>query len=252
MAAKILRWSGGAGGDMILYLKSLGSPESVVNIKYTAIESNGKTGTDFSKVNWATAKNIDKIANADYLDHVNIQELSSELDEYCSLPNHQWFKSHYYTTDLFDNFTIDIVADDIALPFVVASNIDKTTTVDINFNVLASKIIDPIVKVNYSMYCVAVDHIRKQTVGTQHINVSALLENEATFDSVLKKYQFDIDSKFYYVYNTWLDSNKKNVPSGAYQNKVINKDYDFNNPELTLAERYSLMALAGNKFVNLC
>jgi hypothetical protein len=251
MSVRILRWGGGAGGDIILYLKSLCAPDSVVNVKYTALENNGKTGVDFSTTNWATAKNSDKIATIKYLDQVDSDALSAELNDYNALLDQKWFKSHYYNTDLYKDFTIDLVVDDLSLPFAVASNISKTATLDLPFNLLSSKITDPIIKVNYSMYCVAVDFISKQAIGTQQINVSELIKDTTTFDCLIKKHNFDIDSKFYYVYENWLRRNIKNLPSQQYINKVLNKDYDFNDTNLTLSERYSLMALAKQKFTNL-
>jgi len=252
MSVRILRWKGGAGGDMILYLKSLSMPGSVLNVSFTPMDKNGKTGLDFSKVNLLAPTELEKITLLPtWLDQVNLEKLSDEILKHQSDVNTVWLKSHYYKTDQFNNITIDIVVDEYSLPFLIAANVSKTNTTKLDFNPLISKIANNQQKFNYSMYCVAVDCMyNQQNVSKHTIPLSDLLVNVDTFDAVVTQHNIGIDSTFYNIYNDWLCSNLRYMPSLQYRKKVLDKDYNFEDPGLTLAEKYSLLVLAKKKFID--
>jgi hypothetical protein len=255
MPASILRWRGGAGGDMILYFKSLSDPGSVINVEFDRIDQTGKTNVDFSKVKqFGPQREIDKIAlNPDWLKQIKTQQLSAEIADYVLGSKSVWIKSHYYDIDQFDDITVDLVADPMSLPFVVFSNIAKTDTVERNFNHLAESITDPVLKNNYSLYSVAVDNVMNfQPSGLTHLLVSDILSGLETFKTATDRVNLRLDFKFFEIYNHWLANNHPHLPSKQYQKMIQNCDYDFMNTTLSPAERYSLMALSGNKFINLC
>ena len=62
MTVSILRWKGGSGGDMLLYIKSLSHPGSVVNAVYQQVADSGKTNIDYSNVNFSDPREIDKMS----------------------------------------------------------------------------------------------------------------------------------------------------------------------------------------------
>jgi hypothetical protein len=254
MAASILRWRGGSGGDMILYFKSISLPGSVVNVDFCRIDNTGKTNIDFSKFAQSPPREIDKIAlTPEWIDLVNLEKLSEEIIKYHNISDHVWIKSHYYNTDQFDNITVDLIADPLSLPFVVLSNVIKTDTVDRKFNNLSEIITNPAIKINYSLYSVAVDNANNCTSNScQQLLVSDLLISAETFKNATDRVNLQLDFKFSKIYNYWLATNQPYIPSEQYQKKILNCDYDFMDTGLTKAERYSLMALARNKFINLC
>lgn len=255
MPASILRWRGGAGGDMILYFKSLSAPGSVINVEFDHIDQSGKTNVDFSKVKqFGPQREIDKIAlSPDWLKQIKTQQLSAEIADYMSSLDSVWIKSHYYDIDQFNDITVDIVADPMSLPFVVFSNIAKTDTVERNFNRLSESITDPVLKSNYSLYSVAVDNVMNfQPSGLQHLLVSDILSGLETFKIATDRVNLQLDFKFSEIYNYWLTNNRPHLPSKQYQKMLQDCDYNFMNTDLSRAERYSLMALSGNKFINLC
>jgi hypothetical protein len=133
MSLRILRWKGGSGGDMILYLKSLSSPGSVINVDFDCVNAAGKTNVDFSKFNSKIPTELEKIGlhPKTWSDLIDLEKLSTEIDVYQIESTDLWAKSHYYATDQFDNITVDLVVDPTSLPFVVHSNVVKTDTVDI-------------------------------------------------------------------------------------------------------------------------
>jgi hypothetical protein len=163
-----------------------------------------------------------------------------------------WIKSHYYDTEHFDNITVDLVVDPKSLPFVVLCNIVKANTTDINFNKLSALITNPVVKTNYALYSVAVNLVSNyKTSSKQQLLVSDLLCDFGTFKTATNNINLDLDFNFYNIYQQWLAKNQQYIPSKHYLTKVVTQDYDFTDSTLNLAERYSLMALAGSKFINL-
>jgi len=255
MPASILRWRGGFGGDMILFFKSLSSPGSVVNVEFDHIDQSGKTNVNFSKIKqFGPHREIDKLAlNPDWLKQIKPQQLSVEIADYVLGSESVWIKSHYYDIDQFDNITVDLVVDSFSLPFVVFSNIAKTDTVERNFNKLSESITDPVLKNNYSLYSVAVDNVMNfQPSGLQHLLVSDILSGLETFKIATDRVSLQLDFKFSEIYNFWLTNNRPRIPSKQYQKMIQDCNYDFMNTTLSQAERYSLMALSGNKFINLC
>jgi hypothetical protein len=254
MPASILRWRGGSGGDMILYFKSVSDPGSVVNVDFYCVDEFGKTNVNFSKFIKSLPADIDKIAlTPEWIELVNLQRLSEEIKKYQNSNDSVWIKSHYYKTTQFDSITVDLVADPLSLPFVVFSNIAKTDIVDRKFNKLSEIIVDPEVKINYSMYSVAADNIKNfQVCGCQQLSVSDLLVDLTTFKNATDRVNLQLDLKFSKIYEHWLANNQPYIPSKQYQKKILNCNYDFMDSSLNRAERYSLMALAGSKFINLC
>jgi hypothetical protein len=252
MPVKILRWKGGAGGDMILHLKSLSHPGSVVNVVTKNIGDDGKTAVDFSHIQHDVTEEILKITLYNWVELVDIEILQQEIQKLHSQNCLLWVKSHYYKTDFFNDITVDIVADPVSLPFLVASNIKKTETTTLDFNKLTGLIPDPQIKYNYATYCVAVDSLGPtDNVGSQKLLLSNIIGGYGTFKKFTDSVGLDINGDFEWLYNQWLEKNQQNLPSQQYQTMVKDKNYDFMNQDLSLFERYSLMALAGSKFVNL-
>jgi len=254
MTVSILRWKGGSGGDMLLYIKSLSHPGSVVNAVYQQVEHSGKTIIDHSGIDFSNPREIDKIAlDSSRVEQINQDKLSQELEHYAWQPANVWLKSHYYDTDLFNNYTLDLVVDPVSLPFVILSNVTKTDTLTKNFNNLVGLIKDNSVKLKYCMYMVGRDCVYNFTnLSAQQIPVSDLLVDLNTFAQAIDKTNLAIDFNFSYVYQQWLDHNLERLPGAKYRDKILSQDFDFMDPDLSLVERYSLLVLSGNKFINLC
>lgn len=253
MSLRILRWKGGSGGDMILYLKSLSSPGSVINADFDCISFAGKIKVDFSKFNSKIPTDIEKIGLHPemWTDQIDLKKLSTEIDMYRTESTDLWAKSHYYATNQFDNITVDLVVTPESLPFVVFSNIVKTDTIDTNFNKLSALITDPVVKTNYALYSVAVDFVTNyKASGHQQLQVSDLLCDLKTFKTATNNINLGLNFN-HTIYQHWLEKNQQYIPSKNYLAKVATQNYDFTDLTLNLAERYSLMALAGCKFINL-
>jgi hypothetical protein len=233
---------------MILYIKSLNNPKSIINVEFNTIAPNGKIDINFSNISQTTLCEIDKLALAPkWTSQVNLEKLTKEIAE-CR-PG--WIKSHYYGTDQFNSITTDLIVDPISLPFVVTSNLVKTNTLEINLNKIIGLITDPKIKIKYALYSVANFFISQQSLNQNRILVSDLLVDLNTFKAAVNRTELELEFSVSNVYNQWLASNQQYLPSSQYKKMIAANNYDFMNAKLSLAERYSLMALAGSKFINL-
>lgn len=239
---------------MLLYIKSLSHPDSVVNVVYQQVNTTGKTIIDYSGIDFSDPREIDKIAlNPLWIEQTNEDKLLQEIAQYDQQTTSVWLKSHYYNTDILNNFTLDLVVDPISLPFVISSNVTKTDILTINFNKLVGLIKDDTARLKYCMYMVGKDCLHT-SVGTsmQQIPVSSLIVDLETFVQAIGKTNLDLDFDFLHVYEQWLYHNRERLPSSKYCNKILSQDFDFMDTDLSLAERYSLLVLSGSKFINLC
>lgn len=253
MSVSILRWKGGYGGDMLLYMKSLSQPDSVANVVYQQVDSSGKTMVDFSGLDFANLREIDKMASTPArLEQINQDKLAQEITEYDQQTTTVWLKSHYYKTDMFNDHTLDLVVDAVSLPFVISSCVTKTDVLTRNFNDMVGRITEDSVRLKYCMYMVGKDSLHNiANIGAHRLPVSSLLMDVTTFAQAVGNTNLDLDPAFFHVYQYWLDHNQERLPSRRYRDRVMSKDFDFMDIDLTLAERYSLLILSGNRFVNL-
>jgi hypothetical protein len=249
VSVNILRWRPGAGGDMILYYKSLCSPGSVINVDYIGIE-NGRTMVDIDKTLARLHSQIVKITEADQFNQVNQQLLLEEIHNIDSTLD-VWLKSHYYDTVLLDSITVDIVASELTIPFMISAGVDKTFNNNIQYNKLMAMIKDPQIRINYALYVLAIEAINNRVSSQQKIYVDDIINGVDSFMRVTDQVGLHLDFDLRYIYVNWLENNKKYLPSDQYQRMVADKDYDWSDTELSLAERYTLLALSGDKFRNL-
>lgn len=247
MPLTILRWKGGSGGDMLLQMIS--NQFKVINVCFDGISESGKTQTDFSWMDFANLTELQKISlRKPFIDCVDVKKLSAEiknLDDDCETI---WAKSHFYITDKFNSITVDIVADPWTLPFVVNANLAKTDILTLPINDLANKITDTDIRKKYTMYAVAMDVIStNQPLSVKQILVKDLLSGIESIQNVLYQHcgftLTDTDS-----YSTWLQANHNLLPSDTYIEYVNRRNFDYHSPDLSVAEKYSLMALSGQKF----
>lgn len=252
MPVSILRWKGGSGGDFVLYAKSLSNPGSVINVRYLDVDATGRTAPDFSKIDFLCLRNIDKIALREWIHSVDVRQLLAEVNSYETQPADLWIKSHYYDDYTLKDRTIDIVADAKSLPFVVASNLAKTRTLQQNFNFLVGKIPDATTKLHYVTYCVAKDSFMQNHPSTdRQIFVSELLSNLNTWQRAVSLVGITIDQRVAAAYHHWLGLNQQYMLSSAYLSRIKQQDYDWQDTQLTIIEKYCLMMLGGYKFQNL-
>jgi hypothetical protein len=248
MTLNILRWRGGSGGDMLLKLIS-NSTKVLTNTKFqSGLSTQGGTILDFSHVNFDHLQQIDRIAlESKYQSTVDMELLKQELDKIIASDQTWWLKSHCYEQKIYTDHIVDIVVGDDLLPFAVEANINKTLTLRVDFNPLVSKITDPYVRYQYSVYSVAKDFISPHNTN-RTIQLKQILSGWDQLTHTLKLLNIELDSTLIHLYQDWLACNIKYVPTATYQSLVQAQDYDISHHNLTLIERYCLLALSGRKF----
>jgi hypothetical protein len=248
MTLNILRWRGGSGGDMLLNLIS-NSSDVLTNTKFqSGLSTQGGTILDFSHVNLDHLRQIDRIAlGSKYRSTVDMELLKQELDKIIVSEQTWWLKSHCYEQKIYTDHIIDIVVSEDLLPFAVEANINKTPTLRIDFDPIVSKITNPSVRYQYSVYSVAKDFISPHNTN-RTIQLKQILSGWDQLTHTLKLLNIELNSTLIHLYQDWLTRNIKYVPTSTYQLLAQAQDYDINNHNLTLIERYCLLALSGRKF----
>ena len=246
MPGNILRWKGGAGGDMLLKLISLSHTNIYTNVKFQDnLTDQGAAVLDFSQLD--ISKQTDLITKLEHLNNVDPELLDQQIQTLFAGEKTWWLKSHYYARDVCSEFTIDLIVDLPSLPFAVAANINKTKTLTVDFNHLVSNIKDPDLRRHYSIFSVAKDFVAFKTTN-QIITVDQLLSGWAMIKRTIKKFNVELDENLKLMYNTWLTTNQLYLPSSTYKYCVQNQHYDVDHPALTLIEKYCLLAISGDKF----
>jgi hypothetical protein len=249
MPGNILRWKGGAGGDILLKLISLSQANIRTNVKFQdGLTDQGAAVLDFSQLD--ISKQTDLITKLEHLDEVDPVLLTQQVRDLFAGEQTWWLKSHYYAHNVCDQNTIDLVADLPSLPFAVAANINKTKTLAVDFNHLVGNIRDPDLRRHYSIFSVAKDFVAFSTKN-RTITVDQLLSGWASVKHAIKQFEVELDENLKITYETWLSNNQEYRPSATYKYCVQSQHYDIDHPKLNLVEKYCLLAISGSKFKKL-
>ena len=249
MPGNILRWKGGAGGDILLKLISLSQSNIRTNVKFQqGLTDQGAAVLDFSQLD--ISKQTDLMTKLEHLDEVDPVLLTQQVQALFAGEQTWWLKSHYYAHNVCDQNTIDLVADLPSLPFAVAANINKTKTLAVDFNHLVGNIRDLDLRLHYSIFSVAKDFVAFGTKN-QTITVGQLLSGWPSVKHAIKQFEVELDENLKIIYETWLSSNQEYQPSATYKYCVQSQHYDIDHPKLNLVEKYCLLAISGSKFKKL-
>lgn len=244
MTLNILRWQGGSGGDMLLSLIS-NSAAIQTNAKFQpGLSAHGKILLDQSH----QPTQINYIA-MDFKCRALIDPilLKQELDQIIASDQTWWVKSHYYEQNFYTDCIVDIVIDYDLLPFAVTANINKTTTMQSDFNPLVSKINNPHIRYQYSIYSLAKDFVYPYNTK-RTIQLKQLVSGWDCLRHTLELLDIPLNKELQSFYQDWLTLNTMYMPTSAYQHLVNTQDYNMDHPDLTLVEKYCLLVLAGRKF----
>lgn len=247
----ILRWRGGEGGDTLLKMLVGSNPNFCSNIQWSGIDVNGKTGLieDNIKGHFVGLPSAVNIAIGDRHNSVTFDQLVEDISKLRSLPSTCILKSHWYKSSIFNDITIDLVASNEMLPFVVNALIEKNKKTIQNYNDVRSKIKDPNVLKAYDLYSVSWDRIHSTVeYSNNQINVESLLNGWDILKSKLAEFDLLLDDQYKPYYADWMDKNQKYMPSAQYKKLVNTSNFDYKDPHISLTERYCLLAMAKKSF----
>jgi|688.fasta_scaffold521477_2 hypothetical protein len=249
MSLTILRWNGGYAGDIILKLITESNPAAKSNINFKGINQAGKIEIDTSDFKIKTLTELDLIGfNLEKSRKLSQKKLKKELNRLIVDTNVWYIKSHYYAMSEFNEFTIDIVADELSLPFIINANLKKCGDADFYNKKILKIIKDEKVKEKYVIYNIAKGTQIIVPISDNCIPVSSIISGFDSVKQCLAKHGIFISDTVKNFYQRWYESNINYLPSQKYIKYVNTKKYQFDDLTLTFYERYSLLVLANKKF----
>lgn len=251
MSVTIFRWKAGSGGDTVMKLILLSNPSILSQIKYVDRNSKQRSHLDTEFSQKFEYDQITKMANPDYLD-VDPTLLAQQLDnlEHSDRSQDWLLKSHCYNIK-YKQKIIDIVVSPYWLPFVIAANLFKNARqlgIMADYHVMTSKIADPVVLHKFDLFNSAKNLLEDTPTSNQQLMIDDILNGWPALSAALSNLNIFISAEYQSIYDTWLDCNKCFMPSKLYQSMILDNNLDYKNSELSIAERYCLLALAGQKF----
>ena len=157
-------------------------------------------------------------------------------------------KSHYYGDLSYP--TIDIIIEQKMLPFVVKAILKKRNSHP-NYLPLISQIKDEKILYQFNCYNYAIDRINTEkniVNNTRFLLLEELLNGWNSFRDAIHRINLLVDQACETYYNKWLNDNLSILPSSTYTLLVGERNFDYKYTGLSIEERYSLLALAGEKF----
>jgi uncharacterized protein YceK len=253
MSINLLRWKSGAAGDTVLKLVLESNPNICSQVVYTKDINTARSVVDLDYVESFRYKEIAMMSTT--YNKINKTDLLNELTQlHNEDTNRNWLlKTHAYID--FPYTVVDIVTDKFMLPFAVTACLKKNfqgehikSRHDPEYNKIIKLIKDPKILYKYHCYNLAVDRVSTQSVNTKKITLLDILSGWTTFLCSLDSVQLHVSSSVKNYYDNWLIKNSVFFPSQKYKNLVETENYDYSCTDLSLEERYCLLALAGGKF----
>lgn len=249
MAVKILRWAPGAGGDTLLKFAVKSNSNLHTNLVFTNSPDVSRTSVNYYATKQFKYKQITKMGMFSH--DIDTQLLKQELGQFDAEHSGNWIlKSHFYNIT-FDQDVIDIVIPNNLLPFVVLASVVKDPRADglIQYqHPLIPKIKDKEILDKFDMYNIAKKEIMPKIYSDNQISLGDILGGWESFCNATKQVGIHIDTKFKTDYNNWTEANKKFMPSEKYKSLLSSNNLDHTYKELSLVEKYCLLALSGKKF----
>lgn len=241
----------GSGGDTVLKILLDSNPDLRSQNSYKNLLDNNRTSINLDFVNSFAYSQISKMSMKDYCD-TDIELLKTQLDTLSNNnPTIPWLlKTHLYYN--YSQEVVDITVGDSLLPFMLKAGLHKnprgSNRMQENYHPMISKISNPDVLYKFDCYNIVVTAISNRQYINFQIPLECILDSWEKFTHSLSQTQLNVSQNCYNYYQNWITSNKQFYPSKQYVSLVDDKNYDFNCNELSIEERYCLLALAGKKF----
>tara|TARA_Y100000592_G_scaffold100585_1_gene181329 strand:+ start:381 stop:1193 length:813 start_codon:yes stop_codon:yes gene_type:complete len=266
MSGLLLRWLGGGGGDHICQLLAAQNPDTYTNFSVGELdEISGRVvivndrDPDFpwlSEISKAHPIADKQNLKQDFIKL--IQQHNKFIIKFHNFDKEfdRSLKSHLPVTDL--GFGLDF------LPFVVQANLEKFSNeghpmYDLIYRTRSfhNTTLEKVGKklnttqknqmltwnmITHAMNCMHNFDLDKSDISTQD-----LFHDKKRIENFFHKHGYSLNMNNPLV-NKWEENNTKYLPTKKYLTGLQNKDYEYDDKELPLAERYIFRALAGKSF----
>jgi hypothetical protein len=249
MPIQMLRWKCGAGGDTIMKILLESDRTLHSQNQYMGL-SGDRTDINFEYVGSFPYKEIANMSLSDP-NSVDLHKLLLELEQLDhDDPEKKWLlKTHFYYP--FKYPVIDIVVMPQLIPFVIRACLSKNTRHNgrlTQYHDMEPRIKDPKILYKFDCYNFVQDVAKIKISNEQSIQLSRVLGGWDCFRKELESVNLHVDAKCRDYYEYWLQANKNFFPSAKYISLLSQKNYDYNENNLSIEEKYCLLVLAGKKF----
>jgi hypothetical protein len=252
MPVRLLRWKSGAGGDTVLKILLESNPDLHSQNSYETLLDTNKTNIDSNFIKSFEYSQIAKMSLKD-AQSTDIDLLLKQLDALNkSSPTTHWLlKTHLYYN--FTQEVVDITVGEKLLPFMLRAGMHKNSRsndrMNTNYHPLATKIKDPDVLYKFDCYNIITHALSNSQCSNLQIDLNNILAGWDDFRHALSLVNLYAAPSSREYYENWVKSNRQFYPSDKYISLVNDKNYDYTLDELSIEERYCLLALAGKKFL---
>ena len=162
----------------------------------------------------------------------------------------EWLlKTHCYFDFLYP--VIDITVPHQLMPFVVKAGLYKNSRAKNfvpDYHVLASKISDPDLLYKFDCFNYAQHMLQPKNYSNQQISLKSILGGFSSLKYACSQVKLTLSNSCENYYTQWLEQNQQFIPSAGFVELIQAKNFDYNNTDLCIEERYCLLALSKNKF----
>ena len=258
MAGMMLRWQGGQAGDILMHVIAQ-NKKVYLNFNPIEVSQSGQlVGEPIKDSRYPVLTNLPYVQVDPVQKHTPIDYNQLRNDILQVKKDYEHFVIRFFVHDkTFDQNVKDIVAvfdigcDMNFLPFVIEAGTKKLNDVHKGYdkeilNKISSKLTTH-QKHQFNIYNTAVGIIdRLQNKDYNFIfNTNDIFGNTKLIQSKLQEFNLDFDNN---GYKHWKDINQQFLPSQIYQTYIKNQTYLYNDNQLSLVEKYVLLALSKEKF----
>lgn len=249
MSIKLLRWTSGMAGDTVLKILLDSNPHLQSQNRYLSLNQ-GRTQIDY---HFCKSFPYDQIAQMSLMDASTVDQ-NTLFDQLTQLEQShvsvEWLlKTHCYFDFLYP--VIDLTVPQQLMPFVVKAGLYKNSREKNfvpNYHVLTSKISDAEILYKFDCFNYAQDLLHPKKHSDQQISLINILGGFDNFKHACSQVNLFVSDSCKNYYNQWFEQNQKFMPSTKFVDLVQSNNFDYTLNDLSIEERYCLLAISGKKF----
>lgn len=246
MSVIILRWPAGACGDTIIKLAMDYDSQIVSNFKFTGLTNSGSTNMVVFDKLLQYKPVLREILTLD--EPYSLSSLEQALDDLHKNKGTPFlFKSHAYKLefDRLQRYVVDITIEPKNYPFVAKALMAKNWPNGLPV-VQKQGFGKWSVDASYHIYVQKAEKARTLYTKNQ-IAFDDLFRGFDKLREILNRVGIDINNRAYY--DQWRAAQLEYFPSKLYEQYIEDQNYNWQDTQLSLVERYCLRALSGASFM---
>ena len=254
----MLRWTGGQAGDILMHVIAQ-NKKVYLNFNPIEVSQAGQLiGEPIKDARYPVLTNLPYVEFNPVQKHTPIDYNQLRNDILQIKKDYEHFVIRFFVHDkTFDQNVKDIVnvfdlgCDTNFIPFVIQARVKKLSysnyeyDKEVPYNILSK--MTELQKHQFDIYNNAVGLIERLRSKDYNFifDTNDIFGNTKLIQSKLQEFNLDFDND---GYEQWKDINQQFLPSQIYQTYIKNQTYLYNDNQLSLVEKYVLLALSKEKF----